>query len=371
MYDDSADSSESVWTRTYNYWFGDGCNGNGSRPPYPVTDPTIIHTDNVASGRPYAIQMILNDVHEQLQKKKGQNDDDDDGSSSSSSRSDNVVVDAVIIMGDFNEPSCLDWINETKDNNNNNNNTGVGGGADHNGLVYEWDSTLLLKNNGYVDSYRSIHPSPVTHPGYTWPSAAAAAATTTATKVTAASAHTDLHHHHLLSPTNWLRESDERDRIDFVFYKNLNLNSDSNRTMNNSSINDGHADDPDDDRENDQKLKEDEDEEETNQSSSSKPSSTSTVSLNSINPVRAQLVGTTYMSVRDEVIDESTMYDDEYVDLNGGTFVVVEEDEQQEQQQQQTESTSYNCSSSWWPSDHRGVLIEFETLLSNNNNNNS
>ena len=58
----------------------------------------------------------------------------------------------------------------------------------------------LLKQHGFIDSFREIHPNPVSHPGYTWP--VAAQGTDGITKKTA-----------------WLKLADERDRIDFILYK--------------------------------------------------------------------------------------------------------------------------------------------------------
>eukprot|EP00567_Pseudictyota_dubia_P013192 CAMPEP_0197437152 /NCGR_PEP_ID=MMETSP1175-20131217/4450_1 /TAXON_ID=1003142 /ORGANISM="Triceratium dubium, Strain CCMP147" /LENGTH=82 /DNA_ID=CAMNT_0042966601 /DNA_START=23 /DNA_END=267 /DNA_ORIENTATION=- len=63
-------------------------------------------------------------------------------------------------MGDFNEPSTLDWTQDTAHL------------ADHNGLVYPWDTTERLKQHGFVDSYRELYPNPKTHPGFSWPAAA-------------------------------------------------------------------------------------------------------------------------------------------------------------------------------------------------------
>ncbi len=60
----------------------------------------------------------------------------------------------IIIGGDFNAPSHLDWGAETK--------------AIHNGLVVPWYTTKVLENLGLKDSYRSLNPNPLTHPGITW-----------------------------------------------------------------------------------------------------------------------------------------------------------------------------------------------------------
>lgn len=60
----------------------------------------------------------------------------------------------MIIGGDFNAPSHLDWGVETKEI--------------HNGLVVPWYSTKVLENIGLVDTYRTLNPSPISHPGITW-----------------------------------------------------------------------------------------------------------------------------------------------------------------------------------------------------------
>lgn len=91
----------------------------------------------------------------------------------------------VILGGDFNEPSHLDWIRETKDL------------YDHNGLIIPWTVPLMLDNAGFVDTYRQCHPNVLTHPGFTFP---ADNPQVPVEKLT------------------WTPKSDERDRIDYVFY---------------------------------------------------------------------------------------------------------------------------------------------------------
>lgn len=97
----------------------------------------------------------------------------------------------VIIGGDFNEPSHLDWQENTKDL------------WDHNGAIVEWDCSKLLYENGFKDTYREHYPDAVNYPGFTFPSDNAGAP---ATKLT------------------WAPDADERERIDFVyFYPNPNI----------------------------------------------------------------------------------------------------------------------------------------------------
>ncbi|MDR3193999.1 MAG: endonuclease/exonuclease/phosphatase family protein [Tannerella sp.] len=91
----------------------------------------------------------------------------------------------VIIGGDFNEPSHLDWLADTKDV------------RDHGGAVVPWDVSLMLAQAGYLDAYRQLFPDALTHPGFTWPAGNVSAKLT------------DLY----CAP-----DADERDRIDFIYY---------------------------------------------------------------------------------------------------------------------------------------------------------
>lgn len=67
---------------------------------------------------------------------------------------------------------------------------------DHNGVVYEWTTTKALSNKGFTDAYRKVYPDEVLNPGITWPSYA-----------------------NNKGSTSWTPKSDDRDRIDFIFYK--------------------------------------------------------------------------------------------------------------------------------------------------------
>lgn len=91
----------------------------------------------------------------------------------------------VLLGGDFNEPSHLDWQDDTKDL------------WDHNELVLNWDCSVMLHTAGYIDSFREKYPSAVTHPAFTFPSANEAVP---------------------ISKLAWAPEADERDRIDFIYY---------------------------------------------------------------------------------------------------------------------------------------------------------
>ncbi len=94
-------------------------------------------------------------------------------------------ADLVLLAGDFNEPSHLDWTDATRSL------------WDHGGCIVPWDCSVLLYGGGFRDAYRAVHPDPVTHPGFTYPSD------------NAAKEPRDL---------TWAPEADERDRIDFVYY---------------------------------------------------------------------------------------------------------------------------------------------------------
>ena len=93
--------------------------------------------------------------------------------------------DLVIIGGDFNEPSHLDWTERTKNL------------YDHNGIVMPWHSTLALEKGGYQDTYREKFPDEVKYPGFTFPMNNTAVPE---------------------AKLSWAPDADERDRIDFLFY---------------------------------------------------------------------------------------------------------------------------------------------------------
>ncbi len=69
---------------------------------------------------------------------------------------DNANKTPVIMAGDFNTNSHLDWTAATKDT--------------HLGYVVEWPVTQVMQNNGFTDSFRELNPNPLTSPGYSaWP----------------------------------------------------------------------------------------------------------------------------------------------------------------------------------------------------------
>lgn len=92
----------------------------------------------------------------------------------------------VILGGDFNEPSHLDWTIATKDI------------RDHMGLVVPWDVSVMLEEAGFKDAYRVVYPDPVTHPGFTYPADAK-----------------DID----INKLTWAPKADERERIDYIMYR--------------------------------------------------------------------------------------------------------------------------------------------------------
>lgn len=128
----------------------------------PITDIPTILADNTASMRDDAIKLFLKDAAKERDQGR-----------------------IVILGGDFNEPSHLDWTMATKDL------------YDHQGLVIPWTVTTLLEEEGYQDAYREMFPNPLTHPGFTYPADCP---------------------HDSISKLAWSPEADDRDRIDYIFY---------------------------------------------------------------------------------------------------------------------------------------------------------
>jgi len=96
----------------------------------------------------------------------------------------------VILGGDFNECSHLDWTEPMKNK------------FGHAGVAVKWEHSKLLAStgHGFIDSWRELYPDPVTHMGATWPS----------------KSDKDF-------CTSWAKEADERDRIDFIYYRGRGL----------------------------------------------------------------------------------------------------------------------------------------------------
>lgn len=148
--------------RNCAYYDARGYNGNTWEKEEPVTNLDSLLILNRASVRDDAIVRFIAEAEKD--QKAGR---------------------IVILGGDFNEPSHLDWTEATKDM------------RDHYGLVVPWDVSVLLEKAGYKDSYREIFPDPVTHPGLTCPADCK-----------------DID----LKKLVWSPTADDRDRIDFIMY---------------------------------------------------------------------------------------------------------------------------------------------------------
>jgi endonuclease/exonuclease/phosphatase family metal-dependent hydrolase len=92
----------------------------------------------------------------------------------------------VILTGDFNSPSHLDWSQKNS--------------ANHSGIaIVPWPATILPFQAGLVDSFRLLHPDPAANPGNTW---------------------STIH-----------KKGEPQDRIDYIFHKGANIHPISSRTL--------------------------------------------------------------------------------------------------------------------------------------------
>jgi endonuclease/exonuclease/phosphatase family metal-dependent hydrolase len=130
---------------------------DGTKLSKPASDAAKILAVNRTAFRDEAIKYILPDLKKERAKGR-----------------------LVIFGGDLNEPSHLDWREDTKDI------------RQHNGTVVDWDVSLMLQGAGFVDSFREQFPNAVTHPGFTWTPKTNAGVV--------------------------VRDGDERERIDFIYY---------------------------------------------------------------------------------------------------------------------------------------------------------
>ncbi|WKY13263.1 hypothetical protein Q1695_004240 [Nippostrongylus brasiliensis] len=60
----------------------------------------------------------------------------------------------IIVAGDFNCPSHLDWTEAAR--------------KKHGGWQVTWPATKIMEEMGFIDSYRELHPDIEAEPGYTW-----------------------------------------------------------------------------------------------------------------------------------------------------------------------------------------------------------
>ena len=102
-------------------------------------------------------------------------------------------TDTVIVTGDFNEPSHLDW-------------TDRAAAAGRHPIRVRWPASSAFAAAGFKDSYRQIHPDEMAKPGYTWTPG--------------------------LKPND---PKDHADRIDFVLYRGPGLRPRSARIVGESS----------------------------------------------------------------------------------------------------------------------------------------
>ena len=138
--------------------------------PLPIVDVATIEKMNNESMRDEAIRNVIEDSQKE-------------------------IGNIVLLGGDFNEPSHLDWGDREKNL------------WDHRGAVVKWDCSVLLEKAGFKDCYRTKYPNVVTHPGFTYAADNAAAS---------------------MKKLDWVPDADGRDRIDFIYYrpmKNVKLKS--------------------------------------------------------------------------------------------------------------------------------------------------
>lgn len=145
------------------YYYVRGYDGSSWKEvPKPNSVDEVL-TVNVASLRDDAIDAFLLEAKKDLEKGH-----------------------CVIIGGDFNEPSHLDWTKAMADL------------YDHNGMVIPWTVSTSLTDAGFKDGYRVVWPDPLSHPGFTYPSD---------NKLMD------------ISKLTWAPNADERERIDFIYYQ--------------------------------------------------------------------------------------------------------------------------------------------------------
>lgn len=146
------------------YYNVKGYDGSTWKPILPPRTVEEVLTVNVSSQRDDAIKAFIADATKSI----------------------NAGY-AVILGGDFNEPSHLDWTHATKDL------------FDHHSMVIPWTVSNLLFQNGFSDAYRQHYPNAATHPGFTYPVNNPAVP---------------------VNKLTWAPNADERERIDFIYFSN-------------------------------------------------------------------------------------------------------------------------------------------------------
>lgn len=102
--------------------------------PTHLPEDSILTWENAGSRDDEAIK-VVHSIHDYLKN------------------ADNVPV---LVGGDMNSHSHLDWTEATKDTFN------------HGGAIVNWTISRTFTDAGLIDSYREINPNPLTHPGITW-----------------------------------------------------------------------------------------------------------------------------------------------------------------------------------------------------------
>ena len=152
--------------RHYQCYMPRGYNGTTwKKMDKPITDEEEVLKANRQSFRDETIRAFIQEVQSDIQQGR-----------------------PIIMGGDFNEPSHLDWQADTKDL------------WDHNGAIIHWDCSMMLSKAGFKDAYREKFPNTVRYPGFTFP------------------AGNKLAEEAKLEKLAWAPEADERDRIDFIYY---------------------------------------------------------------------------------------------------------------------------------------------------------
>lgn len=141
-------------------------------------------------GNTWKQMPVLTDVEEVLRRNALSKRDEAVAAFLAQAEKDEAEGYRIVLGGDFNEPSHLDWTAATRYM------------YDHHGLIVPWPATLKLHEAGYIDAYRSVWPNPLTHPGFTYPSDNPAVP---------------------VERLTWAPLADERDRIDYLFFKGADL----------------------------------------------------------------------------------------------------------------------------------------------------
>lgn len=98
----------------------------------------------------------------------------------------------MIIGGDFNSHSHLDWTEATKDMYN------------HGGAVVNWTVSRMMANAGFHDSFRTVNPDPAAKIGTTW-----------------------------LTAADSVETPNRQDRIDFIYYRGATIKAEESECYDN------------------------------------------------------------------------------------------------------------------------------------------